>query len=71
MNASSLENCSMNIANGLIIGCSILTCGIITCSYMNGISNIQLLHMKRKHRLELKKLDEDIDAKLLAEIIEK
>lgn len=67
MNASSLENCSMNIANGWIIGCSILTFGIISCAYMNGISNIQLLHIKRKHRLELKKLDQDIDAKLLSE----
>lgn len=61
MNASSLENMSMNISNGWIIGCSILTCGLITSAYINGISNIQMLHMKRKFKEELKKLDKDMD----------
>jgi hypothetical protein len=59
MNAYGIENCSIHIANGWVIGCSILTFGIITCSYLNGISDIQILHMKRKHKLKLTKLDEE------------
>lgn len=61
MNASSLENMSVNISNGWIIGCSILTCGLITVAYLNGRSNLQILHMKHKYREELKKLDKDIN----------
>ena len=68
MNNSSLLNLSVNISNGWIIGCSILTCGIMTCAYLNGFSNISLLHMKRKYRLELQQSnlpsltkDEDLD----------
>ena len=53
MNASSIEKMTNNISNGWIIGCSILSCGIMTCAYLNGISNIQMMHMKRKNRLEL------------------
>jgi len=62
MNNSSLLNLSVNISNGWIIGCSILTCGIMTCAYLNS------LHMKRKFRLELQQSnlpsltkDEDLD----------
>jgi hypothetical protein len=61
MNASSLENMSVNISNGWIIGCSILTCGLLTCAYINGRSNMQLLLMKRKFKEEFKKLDKDIN----------
>jgi len=52
MNASSIKNLGINLSNGWIISCSILTCGIITCAYLNGISDLQLLHMKRKYKLE-------------------
>jgi hypothetical protein len=69
MNNSSLLNLSVNISNGWIIGCSILTCGIMTCAYLNSLSNISLLHMKRKFRLELQQSnlpsltkDEDYDS---------
>ena len=53
-NKISIENLGVNISNAWIIGCSILTCGIITFAYLNGISDLQLLHMKRKYRLEQK-----------------
>jgi len=69
MNNSSLLNLSVNISNGWIIGCSILTCGIMTCAYLNGFSNISLLHMKRNYMFELQQSnlpsltkDEDYDS---------
>ena len=61
MNASSLEKLSIDISNGWIIGCSILTFGIITCAYLNGVSNIPLINMKRKYRLELKQIENSIN----------
>ena len=61
MNDNSLEKMSINISNGLIIGCSILTCGIMSCAYLNSISNLQIIHMKRKYMLELKKIENSID----------
>jgi hypothetical protein len=62
MNNSSLLNLSNNISNGWIIGCSILTWGIMTCAYLNGLSNISLLHMKRKYRSELQQIDNKLEA---------
>ena len=53
MNISSIEKMTNHICNGWIIGCSILSCGILTCAYLNGISNIPIMHIKRKNRLEL------------------
>lgn len=53
MNASSIEKMCNHISNGWILGCSVLSCGILTCAYLNGISNIPMIHMKRKNRLEL------------------
>ena len=53
MNASSIEQMTNHISNSWILGCSILSCGILTCAYLNGISNIPMMHMKRKNRLEL------------------
>ena len=53
MNTSNIEKMTNDISNGWIIGCSILSCGILTCAYLNGISNIPIMHMKRKNRLEL------------------
>ena len=56
MNISSLEKMSFHLSNGWIIGCSILTFGIITRTYLDCISNIQLMHMKHKHRLYLRNM---------------
>ena len=56
MNISSLEKMSIHISNGWIIGCAILTFGIITRTYLDNISNIQLMHMKHKHRLYLRNM---------------
>lgn len=42
-----------NISNSWIIGCSVFTCGIITSSYLHGINELQLLHMKYKHKKEM------------------
>ena len=53
MNASSIEKMTNHISNSWILGCSILSCGILTCAYLNAISNIPMLHTKRKKRLEL------------------
>jgi len=61
MNNSSLEKLSINISNSWIIGCSILTCGIMTYAYLDSISNISLIHMKRKYRLELQQIEKSID----------
>jgi len=53
MNAFSIEKMTNHISNSWILSCSILSCGILTCAYLNGISNIPIMHMKRKYRLEL------------------
>ena len=55
-----------NISNGWIIGCSILTCGIMTCSYLDGINNILLIHIKRKFKLQLQEIDTSNEDKLIS-----
>lgn len=62
MNNSSLERCIINISNGWIIGCSILTFGIITNAYLHGISNISLIHMRHKYKLELHQIEKANDS---------
>ena len=57
----------MNISNGWIVGCSILTCGMMTHAYLAGISNLPIIHMKRKYRLELQQIEKTMD--LTEEII--
>lgn len=59
MNASALENFSVNISNGWIISCSILTFGIITCAYLKSISNI---HIKRKYKLDLQQQQKSMNS---------
>jgi len=61
MNNSSLEKLSVNISNSWIIGCSLLTYGIISSSYLNGISNLSLIHMKRKFKFDLQQIEHSID----------
>ena len=61
MNNSSLEKLSMNISNSWIIGCSILTYGIMTFSYLNGVSDLSIIHMKRKNSLELQQIEKTMD----------
>ena len=61
MNNLSLEKMSINISNGWIIGCSILTSGIITYAYLDGLSNLPIIHMKRKYMLKLQQIDNSID----------
>jgi hypothetical protein len=56
MTNSSLENCSIHISKGWIIGCSILTIGMITSAYINSMTNISLLKMKQKYKEEMKLL---------------
>jgi hypothetical protein len=46
----------MTISKSWIISCSILTGGIMTCAYLNSLSNLPLIHMKRKYRLELEQI---------------
>jgi hypothetical protein len=53
MNFSSIAKMTNHISNGWIIGCSIFSCGILTCAYLNSISNIPIMYIKRKNRLEL------------------
>jgi hypothetical protein len=52
---------SINISNSWIIGCSILTCGIMSYSYLNSINNLQIIHMKHKYMVELKKIENSIN----------
>ena len=40
------------ISNGWIVGCSILSGGLMTYTYLQSISNIQQLYMKRKSSCE-------------------
>lgn len=58
---NSLEKCYVNIGNSWIFGCSILTCGILSYTYLDGISNLQIIHMKHKYRLELQQINDSID----------
>jgi hypothetical protein len=39
-----------DISNGWIIGCSLLACGMVGSTYINGISNLCLLHSKNSYR---------------------
>ena len=57
MNNNILEKLGLNISNSWIVGCSILTGGIITHTYLTCISNLALLHMKHKYKLELKQIE--------------
>jgi hypothetical protein len=57
MNNFKLEKISINMSNGWVIGCSILTCGMLTYAYLEGISNLYLIHMKRKNILELQQIE--------------
>ena len=61
MNNNILGNLGLNMSNSFIIGCSILSCGIISNAYLNGISNIPLLNMKHKHKLQLQQIENNID----------
>lgn len=54
MNNSSLVNLSVNISNGWIIGCSILTVGILTRYYLDGISDIYIWHKFRLYNKKIK-----------------
>ena len=57
MNNNILEKLGLNISNSWIVGCSILTGGIITHTYLTCISNLALLHMKHKYKLELQQIE--------------
>jgi len=57
----------MTISKSWIISCSILTGGIITCAYLNGLSNLPIIHMKRKYRLELEQPTELIETNIKEE----
>lgn len=61
MNNNILEKLGSNISNSWIVGCSILTCGVMTHTYLNCISNLALLHMKHKYKLELQQIENTID----------
>jgi len=61
MNSYSLEKFGVAISNGWIVGCSILTCGILTSAYLDGISELSLIHMKHKYNLESKEKEKSID----------
>ena len=61
MNNSSLEKLSVNISNGWVLGCSILTCGMMSYAYLNGIGELPLIHMKRKYKLELQQMEKSTD----------
>lgn len=52
---------NFNVSNGWVAGCSILTCGILSYNYLNGLSNISLIHRKNKYRLELLEIEKSID----------
>ena len=68
MNNNILGNLGVNMSNSFIIGCSILSCGIISNAYLNGISNIPLLNMKHKHKLQLQQIENNIDLTLINSI---
>jgi hypothetical protein len=42
------------MSNGFIIGLSLLSGGIMSASYLKGISNLQLAHLKHKYQLEIR-----------------
>jgi len=58
-----------NKMNSWVVGCSILTCGMITHTYLEGISNLPIIHMKHKYNLELQQIEKAIDlsAKIIKE----
>ena len=56
-----MEKFIINLSNSWIIGCSILTYGIISSSYLRGLGNIPLIHMKYKYKLELKQAENNAD----------
>ena len=58
---NSLEKYYVNVGNSWIFGCSILTCGILSYAYLDGISNLQIIHMKHKYRLELQQINDSIN----------
>ena len=61
MNNNILEKLGINVSNKWIIGCSILSYGLITNAYLNSISDIPLIHMKYKYKLELQEIEKNID----------
>ena len=61
MNHFNFEKLSGNISNSWILGCSILSCGMMSYAYLDGISNLPLIHMKRKYRLQLQEIEKSID----------
>lgn len=61
MNNNSLEKCFNHVSNGWIIGCSILSCGLMSYAYLDGISKIPPIHMRRKYRLEHLEIENSIN----------
>jgi hypothetical protein len=66
-----LHNFGLNISNSFIIGFSLITYGIITRSYLHGVNNLQLLHIKHKYRKEVKQIDNLINLNDLINIEDK
>jgi len=56
MNHFNFEKQSMNMSNSWILGCSLLSCGMMTYAYLDGLSNLPIIHMKRKYRLQLQEI---------------
>jgi len=63
---NNMNNSINKISNGWIIGCSVFTCGILTSSYLHGINELQIFHMKHKYNKEMKLLDTINDDQLIS-----
>jgi hypothetical protein len=61
MKSYNFENMVINISNGWIVGCSILSCGMMSYAYLDAIGKLPLIHMKRKYHLELSKTEKSTD----------
>jgi len=49
------------MSNGFIIGLSLLSGGIMSASYLKGINNLQLAHLKHKYQLEIREINNSIN----------
>jgi hypothetical protein len=61
MNHFNFEKQSINMSNSWILGCSLLSCGMMTYAYLDCLSNLPIIHMKRKYRLQLQEIKKSCD----------
>jgi hypothetical protein len=58
-----INKLGVNVSNSLIIGFALITCGLICSTYLHGICNLQIIHVKNKYDKEIKNVDNLLDLK--------